>query len=116
RAIAEPYDSGVLGAIGAAEDRVVMLDAMANHFAAAVGADWRQRVDGTLKGVEGVLLAVHGHGKSFVVLVPAYVTLRHNSFPPLGEDGCPPLGTGTKSSVQAATPRCALGFLILRVQ
>src|SRR5438046_628554 len=37
----------------------------------------RQRVDGTLEGVEGVFLGVHRHGERLVIVVAAHVTLCH---------------------------------------
>jgi hypothetical protein len=59
-------DALVLGAVGAAEDRAVLLDAVADHLAAAVRAGRGQRVDGTLEGVEGVRAAGHRHGERLV--------------------------------------------------
>src|SRR5438552_15260372 len=50
---------------------------MAQYFAAAVGAARRQRVNGALKTVERVRLAVHQDLKRLVVLVPAGLAAWH---------------------------------------
>src|SRR5439155_14619985 len=48
--------AGLTGTAGAAEDGAVILDAMSDHLAAAVCTGRRQGVNGTLEGVEDMLL------------------------------------------------------------
>src|SRR5204863_5726176 len=77
RAVLQSRDAGLLGAVGAAVHRAVVLHAVADHLAAAVAAVRRERVDGALERVERLGAALLGHGERLVVVVPAYVTLRH---------------------------------------
>jgi hypothetical protein len=61
----------------ATKNVAVVLDPMANHFAAAMLALGRKGVDRTLKRIECVPLSGHGDRKRFVVIVAANFTLRH---------------------------------------
>src|SRR5262249_4151823 len=82
-------DPGLLGAASAAEDRVVVLDSVADHLAAAMGASGCQRVNGALERVESAFSASHPHRKRFVVVVAAHVTCCHSD-PPEVELGSRP--------------------------
>ena len=61
RPVCQPGDAGLLGAVGAAEDRAVVFDAVAEYFAAAMGAHRGQGVNRAFERVENVPLAVHGY-------------------------------------------------------
>src|SRR5437588_630014 len=63
RAVFQPRDARLLGAVGAAEHRAVVLHAVADHLAAAVAAGRRERVDGALERVKGLGAALLGHGE-----------------------------------------------------
>src|SRR5918994_144173 len=80
-----PVDRGgdalVLGAVRAAEEPAIRLDAVADDLHAAVLAHRGQRVDRALERVEGVALAVPGDLECLVVLVAAHLTGRHLSPP-----------------------------------
>src|SRR5262249_28291953 len=52
-------------------------DPVADHFAAAMGASRRQRVDGALERVERVVAPRHRHGERLVVIIAAHVSLGH---------------------------------------
>jgi hypothetical protein len=76
--VGEAGDARFLGAVGAAEDPAVRLDAVADDLATAVAARRRERVDRALEAVEGVRGTVGGgHLKRLVVLVSAHLTGRH---------------------------------------
>ena len=47
------------GAVGATEDRPVLLEAVADHLAAAVGTNGSQSLYGSFEAIEGVMLARH---------------------------------------------------------
>src|SRR5918997_4502603 len=74
------------GAVRAAEQAAVGLDAVADHADAAVLAGRRQRVDRALEAVEGVRGARRGHLDGLVVVVAADLTLRHG-LSSVGGDG-----------------------------
>src|SRR5262249_54121260 len=67
----------VLGAVGTAVNDALFLHSMPDHSAAAMGANRRQRLDGTFEGIENMLAAAHRHGERLVVLVLANVALSH---------------------------------------
>jgi len=79
RAVLQPGDAFVLGALHAAEKGSIILDTVADDLAAAVGTDRRQGVNRTLERVEDVLPAIHRHGENFVISVTAHFTLGHGS-------------------------------------
>jgi len=60
-----------LGAVDAAIDRVVLLNAMADDPHAAMLTAWRYDLDGALKAVEHPDLAVSMHLERLVVVVAA---------------------------------------------
>src|SRR5438067_1725854 len=84
RTVREHRDARMFGAARAAEDHVVMLDAVTDHLAAAMRASRRERVDGTFERVEGVLAAFRRDSERLVVLITARITLRHGSSPEFG--------------------------------
>jgi hypothetical protein len=63
--------------MNAAEDTVASLHAVPDHFAAAVGARRRQRVDGALEAIEDMCRAPDSYLERFVVVVSANLTDRH---------------------------------------
>jgi hypothetical protein len=76
--ISQARDSFLLGAVGAAEDGVALLDAMADHFASAMSACRRQRVDRTLETIECMLGVIVGDDcERLRVLVAAHFTRCH---------------------------------------
>src|SRR4051812_29839184 len=64
-----------VGAVRAAVEGAVRLDAVADDLAAAVGADGRELVDRALEAVEGVRLARRHDLKRHVVFVPTHFAL-----------------------------------------
>ena len=70
----QSLDAGQRRAIGAAVERSVALDAVANNLAAAVGALRRERMDCAFERIEGMSLSLHGHGERLVVIVAADFT------------------------------------------
>jgi hypothetical protein len=64
----------MLGAVGAAVEGAVGLDAMPDNLAAAVVAGRGQGVNRTLKTIEHVRLAGHNDLKSFVVNIATNFT------------------------------------------
>jgi hypothetical protein len=74
--IAQGCRSYMFGAMRAAVNRVVLFDAVTDDLAAAMGAGRRQRVDGALKRIERVRLAVHGDLERLVIIVAANFTLH----------------------------------------
>jgi hypothetical protein len=65
------------GAACAAVERARMLDSMTDDFASAVSTGGSQSVNRTLKGVEGVSSSIHRYGERLVVVITAYIALRH---------------------------------------
>src|SRR5262245_47851925 len=61
-AITQSGDARLLGAIRTTENRVVLLNAVADHRATAMGTARRQSMDGALKRIKDVLAPFHGHG------------------------------------------------------
>src|SRR5690606_2565831 len=71
-AVVDALHARALRAVGAAIDRPGVLDAVADHLAAAVLADRRHRMDGAFERVEGHAVAlVGGEGERLVVVVAA---------------------------------------------
>ncbi len=71
--------AGHTGAVGAAVERAVHLDTVADDLYAAVLAGWGERVNRALEAVERTwLLTGHGDLEGFVVLVTAQVALGHD--------------------------------------
>src|SRR5437763_5170012 len=73
-AIPELLHAGGLGAVRAAIDAPVLLDAVADDAAIAVGARRREGLDGALEAVERVRGASHRDLEGLVVLVSAHLT------------------------------------------
>jgi hypothetical protein len=78
-AIDDGGDTALFRAMGTAEDFAVAFDAVSNDLAIAVGAGWRQHVNGALETVEGMFLTILANRKCFVILVPAHLALGHSS-------------------------------------
>jgi hypothetical protein len=68
----------MLRATGATEDGASLLDAVADYPATAVSARRRQCVDRALKGIKDVLVTVHRHRKSLVILVATHIAFSHD--------------------------------------
>jgi hypothetical protein len=77
--ILEAGDARRFRAVRAAINRAIVLDAVPNHFALAVGARRRERMDGAFEGIEGLRFAAHRDGKRLIVLVAAHSALGHDS-------------------------------------
>src|SRR5262245_52461021 len=69
----------MLGAVDAAEDRVVLFDSVPDHAAAAMIADRRECMDSALEAVERVRASVDLDLERLVVLVAAGFALGHGS-------------------------------------
>ena len=69
--------AGGARAMDAAENLSVCFDAVADHPAAAVRANWRQRMDRALEAIEGVMLPADDHFKGFVVFIFANFACSH---------------------------------------
>src|SRR5438874_6929253 len=109
RAVFQPRDARLLGAVGAAVHRAVVLHAVADHLAAAVAAVRREGVDSALERVEGLGTTLLGHGERLVVVVAAHVTLRHRStLPVFGPVTARPAG-GTRGRAGPRPGRRATG-------
>ena len=67
----------MLGAMDAAEDGVVMLQAMPDDAHAAMRADGCERSDRAFERVEDECLPAHGDGEALVVLVAALHAFAH---------------------------------------
>src|SRR5262245_41313317 len=85
-AIPELLHAGDLGAMGAAEDAALLLQAVADDAAAAVGAHRREGLDGALEAVERVRGASHRHLEGLVVVVSADFTGSRHVGPPSSAD------------------------------
>src|SRR3954451_9532162 len=81
-AVRDALDAAVRRAVGAAVDGPARLDAVADHPAAAVGADRGERVDRALEAVEHVRLAAAPDLECPVVLVAADLAGGHASAVP----------------------------------
>src|SRR5437879_1692832 len=77
----------VTGAVRAAEELAVDLDAVADDLAAAVLAHRCHVVDGALEAVEGVVRAGGDDFEGLVVVVATDLTARHRA-PPGSTSGC----------------------------
>jgi len=62
------------GTVSTTIEHPVRFHAVANNPTAAVGAGWRQGVDGAFETIEDMRLTIDPHFKTFVVHVPAYFT------------------------------------------
>src|SRR5262245_23478944 len=80
-AILDAFHALLLGAMGAAEDLAVRLDAMADDPAVAVGAMGRHGLDGAFEAVEGHRPASLRHVQGLVIVVTANVAARHRGTP-----------------------------------
>lgn len=72
----------MLGAVLAAVELVILLNAVAHDFALAVGAFGGEGVDGAFERVERVFFAVNGYREYFVVIVAANFASGHGYVPP----------------------------------
>src|SRR6266705_2579061 len=77
RAVAQRGCAFLLGAMGAAEDRVVLLDAVTDDADAAVIAGRRERMDRAFEAVERMGVSVHRHLERLVVIVAAGFASGH---------------------------------------
>src|SRR5262245_36325984 len=73
--------TSLAGAVSAAVEGAVRLDAMANDLATTMIADRRQLVDGALKTIKYMALASGNHLERQVIVVPANFTRSHG-WPP----------------------------------
>jgi len=73
----------LFGAIGAAEKCFLRFDAVTDNFAAAMRADGRKFVNGTLEAIENVPVARRNNFKRQIIIVAANFALRHNFSTPL---------------------------------
>jgi hypothetical protein len=64
--------------VNAAVDGAILLNAVTDHPATAMGAHGSQRVNGTLEGVESVFTACHVDGEGLVVVVSAHIAFGHD--------------------------------------
>ena len=64
--------------MGTAEDRAVLLDAVADHAASAMGTRWRQHVNRTFEAVERVFFAVGLNRERLVIFVAAHFAGTHD--------------------------------------
>jgi hypothetical protein len=69
--------AGLARAVDAAENLSVSFNAVPNNPAIAMCANRRQRVDGALETVEGVVLPADDHFKHPVIFVVANLTCNH---------------------------------------
>src|SRR5215218_4312922 len=80
-AVAQPGDALLLGAVGAAENGAVRLDAVADDPTPAMRTGRRERVDRALEAVEDVRGTLCLHLERLVVVVPADLADRHRDAP-----------------------------------
>jgi len=69
--VVEAHHPGVGGAVGTTVDLLPGLDAVADHFAAAMGALGSKRMNGALEAVIVVDVALHNDLDGLVVIIPA---------------------------------------------
>jgi hypothetical protein len=81
RPVAYRRDAAVPRAVGAAEHFAVGFDAVPDNPAAAVDANGRQGVNGTLKAIECVHAAFEVNFQNLVVLIAADFTSCHGDSP-----------------------------------
>ena len=79
RAVLDAPDAFVPGAMGAAVDVALGLDAVADHAAFAVGASGRHCVDGAFEAVERHRPVALGDAERLVIVVTANITLSHGT-------------------------------------
>jgi len=77
RPIVHGPDAVLAGAGSAAIHPLLCLDPMADDFAAAMGTGRGQRLDGTLKAIEGMRRTRYHHLKGFVIVIPTGFALCH---------------------------------------
>jgi hypothetical protein len=70
-------------AIGATVKRIVCFDAVPDYFAAAVIADGRELMNGTLEAVKRVTRSRRHYFERQLIIITAHVALRHRLVPPL---------------------------------
>jgi hypothetical protein len=64
--------------MGAAEHRTILFDPMADNAIPAVTTHRSQRLNGTLKAIEGMHGALHRYLKRLVILISTSLTLCHD--------------------------------------
>ena len=84
RIVHHALDPGMAGAVGAAVDPALPLDAVAEDAAFAVIADGGEDVDRALEGVEAVGFARDDEIKTFVIFVSAVMAGFHDGWDGLG--------------------------------
>src|SRR5437016_5285776 len=82
RPVFQPGDAFMLGALSAAEKSPIVLHAVADDLATAVGTNRRQRMNCTFERIEGVFPAIHRDRERFVVVVSAYFHKVPLPYPP----------------------------------
>src|SRR5262245_41440457 len=81
RTVLAAFHAFLLGAVGAAEDFAIRLDAVTDHPAIAVGTARGHGLDGAFEAVEGHRPASLRHLQGLVVIVTANVAARHRAAP-----------------------------------
>jgi hypothetical protein len=78
--VSDTFDTGLAGAVGAAEKVFLRLDAVSDDFTAAMSADRREFVNRAFKTIENVFFARRNHFKSQIIIISANFTLSHLFF------------------------------------
>lgn len=76
-AVLDFLSAGAVGAVRAAEDRVVLFDPMPDDRAATMRAAGRQRLNGAFKRIKDVRLPVHHDLEGLIVGIAACLTFAH---------------------------------------
>jgi hypothetical protein len=74
-------DPGFPGAVSTTEEGALRLDAVADNPAAAMFANRREPLNGALEAVEHVTRTPRDDLEAEVVIIPAYITFRHDVLP-----------------------------------
>src|SRR5262249_49502382 len=78
-AVGHSLDACLPGAVGAAVEGAALLNAVAEHLAAAVSTGRGQGMDGALEAVERLSATILSDCEGLVIVVAAHFTLRHDS-------------------------------------
>lgn len=77
-AVGETVDSEFFGATGAAKDQASYFHAVTDNTNAAMLTDRRQRLNRTFEAIEHMRDVIASHFETFVVVISASFTLRHD--------------------------------------
>jgi len=77
RAVSQSGHARLFGAVIAAKNPAVLLQAMADDANTAMCAGWCERVNCAFEAVESMGLTLGYDLKGFIVVIPARVALRH---------------------------------------